>query len=199
MRYLVSTLTSIMEVGTCVIKNRWLKIRTILVIGFVLLSGLADAQNLLTNPGFETGNTSGWFAFGPPTLSVETSQVHSGVYACLVTNRTDTLNGVAQSLVGILQPGQTYAVSAWLRVASGGNQTMQLTMQKTDGSGTAYAAIASGRRPLLANRGAWLFRTTARSLRKSGIAGKSRVSGSRSSTARLKAARASSGRFSASR
>jgi O-Glycosyl hydrolase len=115
-----------------------------LVIGFVLLSGLAAAQNLVTNPGFEAGNTSSWFAFGPPTLSVETSLVHSGSYACLVTNRTSTWNGIAQSLVGVLQAGQNYNVSAWVRLVSGGNQTMQLTVQKTDGSGTSYAAIASG-------------------------------------------------------
>ncbi len=114
------------------------------VIGFVLRAGVAAAQNLVTNPGFETGNTSGWFSFGSPTLAVETSQVHSGSYACLVTNRTATWNGIAQSFVGALQSGQNYNVSAWVRLVNGGNQTMQLTMQKTDGSGTSYAAIASG-------------------------------------------------------
>jgi O-glycosyl hydrolase len=52
--------------------------------------------------------------------------------------------GIAQSFVGVLQSAQTYNVSAWLYLASGTNQTMQLTMQKIDGSGTNYAAIASG-------------------------------------------------------
>lgn len=106
-------------------------------------SGSGRAQNLVTNPGFETGDTTGWFAFGPPTLVVETSQVHSDTYACLVTNRTSTWNGIAQSLAGVLQAGETYDVSAWVRLVSGGNQTMQLTMQKTDAGGTSYAAIAS--------------------------------------------------------
>src|ERR1017187_8864964 len=126
------------------LKSDWFSARAMLVIGLVLRAGLAAAQNLVTNADFETGNTSGWFAFGSPTLSVETSQVHSGTYACLVTNRTATWNGIAQSFVGDLQSGQTYNASAWVRLVNGGNQTMQLTMQKTDGSGTSYAAIASG-------------------------------------------------------
>ncbi len=123
---------------------RWRSAHVALVIGLVLQAGLAAAQNLVTNAGFETGDTSGWFAFGSPTISVETNQVHSGTYACLVTNRTATWNGIAQSFLDALQAGQTYDVSAWVRLVSGGSQTMQLTMQKTDGGTTSYAAIASG-------------------------------------------------------
>ena len=109
------------------------------------ISGLtAHAQNIAANPGFETGNTSGWFAFGSPTISSETSQVHSGTYAAAVTNRTASYMGIAQSFLGALQAGQTYDVSAWVMLAGGGSQTMQLTMQKTDGGTTTYAAIASG-------------------------------------------------------
>ena len=79
-------------------------------IAGILQSWLAAAQsNLTTNPGFETGDTSGWFAFGPPSISAETSQVHSGTYACLVTNRSATWNGIAQSFVGVLQAGQTHS------------------------------------------------------------------------------------------
>src|ERR1017187_7445527 len=100
------------------------RVQTALVIGLILQAGLAAAQNLVTNPGFETGDISGWFAFGPPTISVQTSQVHSGTYACLVTNRNATWNGIAQSFVGIPQTGQTYDVSAWVRLVDGANQTV---------------------------------------------------------------------------
>ena len=116
----------------------------LLLVWLAISSVSGQAQNLVTNPGFETGNTTGWFAFGSPTLSVETSQVHSGTYAAQVTNRTATYMGIAQSFAGVLQAGQTYNVSAWVRLVNGGNQTMQLTMQKTDGSGTSYALITSG-------------------------------------------------------
>ncbi len=126
------------------VKNQCHNARAALVIGIILQAGMAFAQNLVTNPGFETGNTTGWFAFGSPSIAVETATVHSGAYACVVTNRTATYMGIAQSFVGVLQTGQTYNVSAWVRLANGGNQTMQLTMQKADGSGTSYAAMASG-------------------------------------------------------
>jgi hypothetical protein len=120
-------------------------LQAVLVIGFVLPAGLAVAQqNLVVNPGFETGDTTGWFAFGAPTISAETSQVHSGTYAAQVSNRTQTYEGIAQSFLGVLQAGQTYNVTLWLRLASGTNQTMQLTMQKTDGGGTTYAAVVQG-------------------------------------------------------
>ncbi|MGA2281958.1 MAG: YDG domain-containing protein [Verrucomicrobiota bacterium] len=114
------------------------------VIGFLLQAGMAAAQNLATNPGFETGNTTGWFAFGSPTISAQTIQVHSGSYAGLVTNRTATYMGIAQSFQGVLQTNQTYNVSAWLRLVSGTNQTMQLTMEQVDGNGTVYPLVGSG-------------------------------------------------------
>ncbi len=75
---------------------------------------------------------------------METAQVHSGNYACLVTNRTATYMGAAQSFAGVLQSGQTYNVSAWLQLASGSSQTVYLTFQKIDGSGTSYAQAAIG-------------------------------------------------------
>jgi len=111
---------------------------------FAISGFAAEAQNLATNPGFETGDTSGWFAFGSPTISAETSLVHSGTYATTVTNRTASYMGIAQSFVGDLLAGQTYDVSVWVMVAGGASQTMQLTMQKTDGGTTTYTAIASG-------------------------------------------------------
>jgi glucuronoarabinoxylan endo-1,4-beta-xylanase len=102
------------------------------------------AQNLAVNPGFENGNTSGWFAFGPPVISVQTTQVHSGTYGALVQGRTGTWNGIAQSMASIMQSGQSYNISAFVRLASGTNQTVQLTMAKTDANGSQYAGVASG-------------------------------------------------------
>jgi glucuronoarabinoxylan endo-1,4-beta-xylanase len=144
-QYLPDTISSLTAVKKNDRQNRWLRPLGALVGGMILQAGLAIAQpNLVNNPGFEAGNTSGWFAFGSPTIAAETSQVHSGTYAAQVTGRTQTYMGIAQSFVGALQAGQTYNVSAWVRLVSGANQTMQLTMQKIDGSGTNYALIASG-------------------------------------------------------
>lgn len=119
-------------------------VQSAFVLVFFLLAWTVAAQNLVTNPGFETGDTSGWFAFGSPTISAETSQVHSGTYAALVNNRTATYMGIAQSLLGVLQTNETYNISAWVRLVSGTNQTMQLTIQQIDGNGTVYTNITSG-------------------------------------------------------
>jgi glucuronoarabinoxylan endo-1,4-beta-xylanase len=126
------------------LKKTWLGAQHALVMGLMLQGGIVAAQNLATNPGFETGDTTGWFAFGPCSISAQTNQVHSGSYAGLVTNRTDTWNGIAQSFLGVLQAGQTYNISAWLLLAGGPSQTMSLTMEKVDDSGTSYTWTAWG-------------------------------------------------------
>ncbi len=123
--------------------DRLLKLLQALAFCVLIQAGMAQAQNLAANPGFETGNTSGWIAFGSPTISAETNEVHSGVYAALVTNRTATYMGIAQQFQGVLQPSQTYNISVWVRLAGGTSQTLQLTMQQEDGSGTNYSTIAS--------------------------------------------------------
>ena len=140
-----------MRAFTEFIRKSWRPAFTSLVLGFVLHAGSASAQNLATNPGFEAGDTTGWFAFGSPTISVVTSPVQSGSYAALVSNRSQTYEGIAQSFLGVLQPGQTYNVSIWVQLASGSSQTMQVTAVQTDDDGTAYTAIASG----LVSAGSW--------------------------------------------
>src|SRR4051812_13238620 len=112
--------------------------RVAVLCGILANTVLCYGQNLATNPGFETGNLSGWFAFGSPTISVQSTQVHSGTYAVLVQNRTATFNGIAQTLTSVLQPNQTYNISAWARIGSGAAQTMQLTVKKTDAGGDQY-------------------------------------------------------------
>jgi len=117
--------------------------RAVLLLTLLLLPCLAHAQNLAQNPGFETGNTSGWTPFGSSTISAQTAQVHSGAYAAIVQNRTATWNGIAQSFAGVMQPGQSYDISVWVRIGAGTNQTVQLTMKKTDSGGDQYNALAS--------------------------------------------------------
>jgi glucuronoarabinoxylan endo-1,4-beta-xylanase len=112
-------------------------------LGLCFVAAVSHAQNLVQNPGFETGDTTGWSVFGSPTLTVETAQVHSGTYAVQVQNRTATWNGIAQSLLSVMQTGQLYNVSGWIRLPSG-SQTMQMTMKKTDAGGDSYTAVGSG-------------------------------------------------------
>ena len=59
-------------------------------------------------------------------------------------NRTATWNGVAQSVLGVVQPATNYSISAWVRLVSGSSETVLLTIKKTDGGGTTYQNVASG-------------------------------------------------------
>jgi glucuronoarabinoxylan endo-1,4-beta-xylanase len=113
------------------------------MLWLTLLSGPVVAQNLATNPGFENGNTSGWFAFGASTIAAQASVVRSGNYAALVSNRTATWHGIGQSLQSVLGGGETYQISVWVRLSGAASETVQLTLKKTDGNGTAYAVLAA--------------------------------------------------------
>lgn len=128
----------------CSSSKSGLRLLVAFVVGLMSQTGIASAQNLATNPGFETGDTTGWSAFGAGSISAETNYVHSGNYACLVTDRTATWNGIGQSLLGVLQTNQTYNISVWLLLAGGTNQTMALTLEESDASGTSYMWLASG-------------------------------------------------------
>ncbi len=122
--------------------------KAILVILFLGLTAAGlHSQNLITNPGFESGNLNGWFSFGSDVLSIESQSVHSGSYAALVSQRTATYMGIAQSLQGLIQNGQSCSISAWLQPASASAETMYLTVQQTDGNGTSYFHVAGGSLP----------------------------------------------------
>lgn len=118
--------------------------RGALLLGLTIFTHAGMAQNLALNPGFETGGTAGWFAFGPATIAAQTNQVHSGTYAAWVQNRTANWNGIAQSFQTVMQSGQTYNLSVWVQMAGATSETVQLTMQKTDGGATTYAVVANG-------------------------------------------------------
>jgi glucuronoarabinoxylan endo-1,4-beta-xylanase len=114
-----------------------------LLVGFFLQACVGRGQNLAQNPGFEDGTTSGWFPFGA-TISAQSATAHSGAYAGLVQGRTETWNGIAQSVAAVIQPGQLYDLSVWVRLAAAGTETMQLTLKQVDGNGTGYSMIAAG-------------------------------------------------------
>ncbi len=139
------------------------RVRGVIALGVCLQALSGAAQNLAQNPGFESG-TTGWFGFGPVTLTAPATQPHTGSQSALVQNRTDTWNGVAQSFLGVMQPGSSYYVSAWVRLASGSSQPVKLTIQKVDGAGTTYATVASG----TATSTAWIQLTNAYTLTVSG-------------------------------
>ena len=99
--------------------------------------------NLITNPGMETGNTTGWAVNGAGTIAASTAQKHSGTYSLLHTGRTATWNGPLQNLTSKVQSGKTYACSGWVRLDNTASATVIMTIKKVDGGGTTYTNINS--------------------------------------------------------
>jgi len=112
------------------------------VCNYIARWGCPFEPNLLRNPGFEEG-TDGWLGFGPVTLTAPTTQPRTGQRSGYVTNRSAAWNGIAQSLLGVLQPGAGYAVSAWVRLDSAPSAPVYLAIKQTDSAGTKYVPIQS--------------------------------------------------------
>jgi chitinase len=121
--------------------------------GLLALTGppAAAQTNLLTNPGFEAGNLSGWTC---STLdSVVTSPVHSGSYA-LAGAASNSDDAQCSQTVSV-QPSSNYTLSGWVEGAyvylgeSGGSDDwtpsatswQQLTTSFTTGSSTTSVTV----------------------------------------------------------
>lgn len=96
-------------------RSRLLALVSALVLATAgLIAGAAPAQaaNLLTNPGFETGTLSGWSCSGG-TGSVVTSPVRSGSRA-LAGAASSSDQALCTQTVSVL-PNTAYSLTAWVR------------------------------------------------------------------------------------
>ncbi|MFA5251517.1 MAG: carbohydrate binding domain-containing protein [Phycisphaerae bacterium] len=109
---------------------------------FVSFAPAFGDTNLLTNPGFESG-TEGWSDRGCQIESVSTP-VHSGAKSVKVSGRTQKWQGIKQSLLGKVTNGQTYKVSAWVRLDNSEADTIKMSIEQADDNGTKYKNIIKG-------------------------------------------------------
>ncbi|MEV7436910.1 carbohydrate binding domain-containing protein [Streptomyces griseoviridis] len=80
--------------------------------GAVALPGTAQAANVLTNPGFESGALSPWTCAG--TLgSIVSSPVHGGSKALAGAASSSDIAQCSQTVA--VQPNTTYSLSGWVR------------------------------------------------------------------------------------
>ena len=92
---------------------------------------------------FEDG-AQGWMPRGEATVSVADDMAHTGTQSLLVTNRTANWHGGTVDVLGVLEPGNTYEISAYVRLAEGAPASrVILTMERTPvGGDTVYEWIA---------------------------------------------------------
>ena len=95
-------------------------------------------ENLLVNPGFEEG-TVGWNGRGC-TFSTSTVS-RSGSYSGYATNRNSTWQGIKQSVLGKMIPGETYTISAWMKLENSSSDQIVATIEQRDDRGTNYTRV----------------------------------------------------------
>jgi hypothetical protein len=95
----------------------------------------------MTNPGFETGDTSGWEAEYDVGLMAVPEQGRGASFAGLVYDRSEQWHGVYQLLYGKLADHKTYRVCAWVRLQNAASDTVQL--RYVDGMATNNQVVAS--------------------------------------------------------
>ncbi len=110
-----------------------------LMITFLIVASLQAAGNLLTNPGFEDG-TTGWNSRGGCTLSTSTVS-RSGSYSGYSTGRSSYWQGIKQSMLDKMQPGETYSISGWVMLENSSSDEIAVTFEQEDGSGTHYIRV----------------------------------------------------------
>lgn len=95
--------------------NKW--------ISMLMLAALASVSRaeLLTNPGFETGDLTGWEAFGPGWRTSTDSDARTGEYG--IVNDVTDWQAPEEQWRGIFQnvpvvPGETYELSAYIRAVN---------------------------------------------------------------------------------
>lgn len=81
-------------------------------------SEVGEPGNLFINPGFEDGPPA-WVRLGNCTVSLSTTEPHSGAHCLVTSNRTQAWEGPSYDLTGRVTPGASYGVSVWVRAAVG--------------------------------------------------------------------------------
>ena len=100
--------------------------------------------NLLTNPGFEDGIT-GWNAFAGCNLTASTLHYRSGTSSGYASGRTQNYQGIAQSLLGKMEPGKTYRITGWVKLegAPAGGDTIKATIKKVVDGNSIYTSVCT--------------------------------------------------------
>eukprot|EP00986_Skeletonema_menzelii_P004199 scaffold1415_cov152-Skeletonema_menzelii.AAC.11 len=95
-----------------------------------------QGDNLVLNPGFESGETNWYSNYGSGFLQIDTDQAHSGTQSILATGRTSTWNGPEQDMRGRMSGNKTYRISCWAKLKGAtSSDNLKLTLRIDDDVG----------------------------------------------------------------
>jgi endo-1,4-beta-xylanase len=97
--------------------------------------------NVINNPGFESG-TDYWYGFGDVSVSAD-AMAYSGSASGLVSGRTDSWQGLAQTITASVEQGKTYQVRGFARIAGAATSDVRLSVKTNCGGTDSFGAAAS--------------------------------------------------------
>src|SRR5262245_59006641 len=95
-------------------------------------------QNLIVNPGFETGSTTGWFG---SQLVASSSTPHAGSF-CGSSLMSGFSTAAGQDLLGKLREGQAYTWSGYLKLQSP-SAPISLRLNQGDSAGSRSTLLTN--------------------------------------------------------
>jgi hypothetical protein len=114
--------------------------KSLFLLLFLLLASAYGDTNVLVNPGFESG-TDGWSGRNCAIEAVSTP-VHSGSGSAKASGRDADWQGIKQSVFGKMVDGKTYQISGWVRLENATSDTIIVSVEQQDESGTSYHNVA---------------------------------------------------------
>ncbi len=113
-----------------------------IALALLLLSSNASGQNMLTNPGFETGDLTGWSTFGTGWRTSTGADAHSGTYGVVndvLTTDSTGFRGIYQNFPA--SAGKLYSASVYIRTVNLDNSQSWLEVQFLDGSNSVLLQL----------------------------------------------------------
>ncbi len=78
----------------------------------------------------------------PATLTLTEAESHSPTHAALVSDRDGQGDGIGHDVTGLMKPGTTYIITAWVKFAAGSPSDMLwLSMRRTNSGTDSYDTI----------------------------------------------------------
>ncbi|AYG02535.1 endo-1,4-beta-xylanase [Gryllotalpicola protaetiae] len=103
-------------------------------------------SDTIISSDFESGDTDGWAARsdanGAATVAITDADGHNSAHSLEASGRTDQGQGIGHDVTCLLQPGQTYEVSGWVRFAAGQpTDNVWLSLANTASGSTTYTTL----------------------------------------------------------
>ncbi|WP_404424808.1 endo-1,4-beta-xylanase [Nibricoccus sp. IMCC34717] len=107
----------------------------------LLLAALPLRADLESN--FEDGGLGPWWAFGPNSVTNTSAAANGGTRSVLVSNRTDSWQGIGTDIRTATTANTTYTLTAWVKMKEGEAAAgLKFTLQRTPtGGSTTFTDI----------------------------------------------------------